>query len=787
MKRTLLLLMTLSLATYSAQAVNAGNRLIKYTKQIDKNGRLVHEGDTVKIRGIVQSVNIPSTLNRSYFFSIYDSTSAITINMGSTRGGGKNGYNYTYVPAIGDSIFLTATVNMYLVAAGFGVFDSTGFATLTPIAAKGFDITLLKSGNTPHPAIIVNKPKEKDESDLVELDSFLLVNPSQWAVPTRGNFANVQIRSANDTTRKYVLHVPADVLGNKAPYGTFNVKGIVYQQDNTAPYTGNYSLIPRTYADITIIVAPNIPIHNIADVNHENSNGVADSAGKLVRIKGIVQSTNLFPPLYGNGLLFSIFDKTGSIIILNYQSNMGYTPTIGDSFFVEGTIAQITNTAPGFPPKQINTGWTYISPDSIALPSFANNQPLKAPIITTSFNDSMESKLIKINHVKLADTTQWDTTGRTFFGFYIPKYFMYVDLVDDNNNYTRACISRIDSFFSMPKPIDYFNITGIEGQDTISPLAFAIWPRFVRDIQLISPVLKYYKISQVKGNDGNGVSTSINTRGYLKGVVHSENLITNQLKFSLVDNSGAITVYSPKLFAAYSPMRGDSITVYGKIQQVNGLTVMAPDSIVKINAGNSLVNTYIVSLFIEADESYPRRLNHVKLVSPTQWNPGASTGTNGFSITVKDTASSDTFSIFISSGTTAFSMPVPLNGFNVSGILQQSDPSNPFNSGYYLVPRDSQDFWMLGRGVEGIENSSISEVPVSIYPNPANENLHLQFGDTKGESIFLKLYASTGMLLYSDKVNNATDLNTSQLPKGMYILQLNTNSGLQSSHKFIKE
>ena len=788
MKRTLLLLAALTLATNYIFAVNAGNRYIRYAKAIDKNGRLTHEGDTVRLRGIVQSVNMPSTVTTSYFFSIYDSTSSVTVYLARLKGGGKNGYNYTYTPALGDSVTLTGIVTMYTVLNGF-TFDSTGFAVIAPLQAKGFDITQVNTGNPVHPALIVPGFKEKEESDLIEIDSVTLANPAQWAVPGRGaSFGNVLVRNVNNPAKQYVLHVPSDVLGGKVPYGTLVVKGILYQQDSSAPYLNNYQLIPRTYNDITVIIPPVFPLQNIADVNVENALGIADSAGKLVHIKGIVQSTNLYPSSLGNGIAFSIFDKTGSILVYNTASNMGYTPTLGDSFFVEGTIKQLTSTTQTFPPKQFNTGWTYILPDSIAIPSNAHNMPLKAPIVTTGFDDSLESKLIVLKKVRLADTTQWDTTGLKIFNFYIPKYQMYVDLVDENNNYTRACILRIDSFFYMPKPLYEFNITGIEGQDTLTPAPkFSLNPRFVADIQLIPPTVPYYKISQVKGNDGNGVATSINKIGYLIGVVHSENLVSTGLKFSLIDATGAITVYSSTAVSAYTPMRGDSIITYGKIGQINGLTVIYPDSIKKINSYNPLQTTYVVSLLIEADESYPRRLEHVKLVSATQWNPAASAGTNGFSITVKDTASSDTFSVFISDATTAFKLPAPSGAFNVTGILQQSDQTSPFNTGYYLEPRDSQDIWMLSKGVEGIENQSANQIPVTIYPNPAAQNVHIQFGDLKGEAVVMNLYSATGILVYSEKVYGSSTMNISNLPQGMYFIKMTTLSGLQSSSKLIKE
>ena len=763
-----------------------------YARAVDSKGRLIHKGDSISLRGIVQSVNIPGTLTNGYFFSVYDpgTDSSVTVYLPRLTGGkGAGAWSYSYVPTIGDSIEVGGGITMQNMRVGF-TRDTTGFMELIPDQVNGKDtIYVLGTGRKVSPRI-VTKLSERWESNFVELDSFTMTTPSQWVVAGGfgGNtFVSINIQSVNDTSKKEVLYVANSIItGNKAPLGTFNVRGIEYQYDITSPYTSGYMLMPRSYSDITVIAAPVIHRRNISEVNTENASGIADSSGKHFIMKGIVQSPNLYvgSATLPNGILFSIFDKTGSIMIYDSSSNFAYTPTVGDSFQVEGVIAQKTTTVAGFfGGTTFNTGWVVVKPDSIQIPSNSHGNSIKSPIITTGFADSLESKLIELQSVKLVDSTLWDTTGTTGRrGAYTPKTFFYVQVINSTNTKMWMRINRLDSFFYMKKPKGTFNVIGIEGQDTLTPTArWSIWPRTVQDIQYGPVTWNYYQIKQVSGTDINYKSVSSGTVGFLKGIAYSENLAKTGMRFSVIDASGAITVLSSSKPKGYfSPARGDSIYVYGTILQVNGLITISPDSIAKISSGNNLVNTSTITSMTFTDQSYPREFKNFKLKNIAQWDI-----TNGaFMVTIENVNnSSDTFNMWITNATNVFFLKTPSYNFNVTGIVQQNCANSPYTTGFYIEPRDSNDIQNVA--LVGINNSINTISEVSIYPNPTTDILHIRINGSN-EILYTNIYNSTGALVWSGKINGSTDLNTNEMKSGMYIIKLTNENGNQYTHSFIK-
>lgn len=763
-------------------------------------------GKTMRIKGIVQSSNlyVPElvasgfgtalTKTTGLLFSIMDKSGSITIYDSNS--------NWAYTPTIGDSVFVEGRIAQKTKygAGGFGgTTFNTGWLVMKP---DSISLPSSSTGNAINAPIVTTALADSMESKLIKIQAVKLVNPNQWdttgttnaftKVYTPKNRFFVDLLDASGNKYRAWINRIDSLYTMAKPSGYFDITGIEGQ--DTLKGSPFWSIWPRFKRDIVPVKAPYVATHNIVDVNRVNASGIASSLGKILRVKGIVQSVNLYAPdsvrggfggtISGNnGILFSIFDKTGSIMVYDSSSNWAYTPTIGDSFFVEGRIAQKTRYAPagGFGGgTTYNTGWVIIKPDSIAIPSNSHGNSIMPSLPITSLLDSNESKLIKIQGVKLVTPSQWDTTGVTVGGFgggYRKKFRFFVDLVDISGNKTRACITRIDSLFFMKKPTGTFNITGIEAQEVLSTSKYSIWPRFHQDIV---PVMNLIPIKHVKGNDGSGVNLTIGTTGLFKGIVHSENLLKGGTQFSLVDDSGAITVYSTSNTWKYSPKRGDSVKVYGTVDQLNGLAVILPDSMIKISAGYSLTKASVVPHgFIENDESYLRQLKNVVLYSPSQWVASG----NGFGLTVKASSASDTFTVFISAATSAFMMSTPGASFDITGVVQQNAPSTALKTGYYLVPRDSNDITVY----TGIQSVTENAMDVKLYPNPVNSLLHIQIGDTKGEAVNMSIYSSLGQVVLTQKIYSSTDVNTSSLPQGMYIIRMNTMTGLQTTRSFIKE
>ncbi|MFA6261400.1 MAG: T9SS type A sorting domain-containing protein [Bacteroidia bacterium] len=88
-------------------------------------------------------------------------------------------------------------------------------------------------------------------------------------------------------------------------------------------------------------------------------------------------------------------------------------------------------------------------------------------------------------------------------------------------------------------------------------------------------------------------------------------------------------------------------------------------------------------------------------------------------------------------------------------------------------------------GLSGLEQ----DIQVAVYPNPANQVLHLQTKGINGQ-VQLNVYNICGSLIQSTDAtieNNTLNLNLQTLSAGVYVLQLNNAEGIKiNTTRFIK-
>lgn len=203
------------------------------------------------------------------------------------------------------------------------------------------------------------------------------------------------------------------------------------------------------------------------------------------------------------------------------------------------------------------------------------------------------------------------------------------------------------------------------------------------------PEYKIVKVTSTKSP--NFTADSLNVHCVIRGLVYGGNLATgNALSFTVMDNTGGIQVVNSTK-KSYTVTEGDSIQVYGKIAQVNGMIQMTSlDTIIKLGSGNTLRPAAVVTQLDETTESNLVKYNLVKLSNPAQWPTTAMAANTVKSIMVK--TASDSFSVLIDSETDIDGKPAPTGFFNLTGIGSQNDPNSPYNSTYQLVPRRYTDF-----------------------------------------------------------------------------------------------
>ena len=192
-------------------------------------------------------------------------------------------------------------------------------------------------------------------------------------------------------------------------------------------------------------------------------------------------------------------------------------------------------------------------------------------------------------------------------------------------------------------------------------------------------------IGSIRGVNNDGVADSLNKVVRLRGVVSSVDFKAAGYTFHLQDATGGIVVYRSADLSNYtSPLRGDSLEVFGVLGQYNGLLQMVPDTINLKAQNRPLPIPLVVTSLTEANEGKIVRMNGLTV---TTW-PSTWTGT-GQNIALSDGTNSIALRVVPLSG--VWNRPQPTGTINVIGGLQQFDNSLPYTSGYQIFPSDTND------------------------------------------------------------------------------------------------
>lgn len=74
----------------------------------------------------------------------------------------------------------------------------------------------------------------------------------------------------------------------------------------------------------------------------------------------------------------------------------------------------------------------------------------------------------------------------------------------------------------------------------------------------------------------------------------------------------------------------------------------------------------------------------------------------------------------------------------------------------------------------GVENNTDVKETFKVYPNPANSEVSIVLNDTELSTI--EIVDVTGKIIYTNKINNTTQINVSDWEKGVYIVRLISNN-----------
>ena len=229
----------------------------------------------------------------------------------------------------------------------------------------------------------------------------------------------------------------------------------VYPQ-NTATYLGSHSSNCASGGGGGGGGGTTAGLRPIGTLRGVNANGVADSLGADVAIKGVVTSIDFD----GNtGYSFYVQDATGGINVFKSADLTNYTsPLRGDSLYIHGIIDQFN-------------GLTEIVPDSIGV--WGTNKPLPNPLVITTMDETNEGELVRMNNMTATTwPTTWTGSGQN------------VTISDGTNTFAL----RIDAdcnLWNSTQPSGLFDVLGVVGQfDNSSPYTsgYQLFPRDVNDI-----------------------------------------------------------------------------------------------------------------------------------------------------------------------------------------------------------------------------------------------------------------------------------------------------------------
>jgi hypothetical protein len=307
------------------------------------------------------------------------------------------------------------------------------------------------------------------------------------------------------------------------------------------------------------------------------------------------------------------------------------------------------------------------------------------------------------------------------------------------------------------------------------------------DQAIVSINVKCYPIRTIglmTSEGASGVADSLNASCQLQGTVYGVNLrpLNNNepsLLFTIIDNNGdGIAVSTLGGTFGYTVTEKDRVIVRGSIAQFNGQTEIRPDTVILVSGNNPLLSPGVVTTLSEATESKLVKINNLHLVDPAEWTTGS--GSSGFNVrVVSDNSPLDTILLRIDRDVETYNAPAPTVPFDLTGIGGQFDASNPFTSGYQILPRYNDDIDLM---VSTYEADFSAEV--SISPNPASSVLVIEMN-----SLFdrVTLLNAKGQVIKAyNQPDNLQKVDVSLYQSGVYFARFEKD-GKSWTTRFVKQ
>jgi hypothetical protein len=215
---------------------------------------------------------------------------------------------------------------------------------------------------------------------------------------------------------------------------------------------------------------------------------------------------------------------------------------------------------------------------------------------------------------------------------------------------------------------------------------------------------------------------------------------------------------------------------------------------IKLNAPLLKNNTYCLSFYVSLADGSKRALNNLGAVlnieEPAYGFPERINKENSSTYIQSDTFLTDTASWTLISG--QFIATGNENYLTIGNInLTQNDDSSIVNSHYVNIPQSIaisilgayyyiDDVALICCDISGCIQEH--ESPISIYPNPAAENVTITLPSNTNKAELL-IYTAQGQLLSQTQISSTQTINTSNLANGLYLFVIQSNGNIIGREK----
>jgi hypothetical protein len=183
----------------------------------------------------------------------------------------------------------------------------------------------------------------------------------------------------------------------------------------------------------------------------------------------------------------------------------------------------------------------------------------------------------------------------------------------------------------------------------------------------------------------------------------------------------------------------------------------------------------------------------------TDFNATIDDGIVDLNWTTQSEVNNDFFTIERSKDAVDFEMIVTVPGAGTSNevLYYESTDDNPIMGvSYYRLKQTDYDGQFTYSKIVAVKN--LQDLNFNIMPNPTTERLTVTFGKVEGSTVFvmtpdyeakIKIYNTEGKLVYKKKFDGTFykfNIDVSQLPQGMYYVNLKANNQLYKAN-FLKQ